>query len=560
MPIPSVNRKISQKIGGFCTIAEALDYAAEGETGLCFHDHLGRLTDSVTYRELRVRALKMAGHLHSFRFNRGHAVAIVAETSVDFLSVFYGCQYAGVVACPLPFAVYPGGKTSYVDRLTAFVKAANARLLILPDALSNFTEELEKKTRIIVTSVRALERMDFTPSFTPLMENELAYIQFSSGSTFEPKGIQIPQFAVAANVNGILRECISIGPEDRAFSWLPFYHDMGLVGFSIAPLFSQTTVDYISPTTFARRPILWLELISKKRCTITYAPVFGYRLAAKRLKIATGDLDLSCLRLAGVGGDMIDIDQLQEFQNAASLYGFDANAFTPSYGLAESTLLVAFKKGLTVERLNRRKLGEGIAEHLGENGSGGRSFVVCGRPLDGHKFAVLGTDGSELGERRVGRICIKGPSLMLGYCNPKMQLDWATDDGHLDTGDMGYLSDGELVITGRYKEMMIINGRNIWPQDIENVVASAIPERPSTRMAAFSYKTGNSDEVIVLLEFVSLNNDELEAYRTEIARALSASMGLGAKVIFVRPGTIPLTSSGKISRLGAKNTYLSEQC
>lgn len=119
---------------------------------------------------------------------------------------------------------------------------------------------------------------------------------------------------------------------------------MGLVGFSIAPLFSQTTVDYISPTTFARRPLLWLELISKKRCTINYAPVFGYRLAAKRLKIAAGDLDLSCLRLAGVGGDMIDIYQLQEFQNAASFHGFDANAFTPSYGLAESTLLVAFKK------------------------------------------------------------------------------------------------------------------------------------------------------------------------------------------------------------------------
>lgn len=185
--------------------------------------------------------------------------------------------------------------------------------------------------------------------------------------------------------------------------------------------------------------------------------------------------------------------------------------------------------------------------------------MVCGRPLDGHKFNVLGEDGSELGERRVGRICIKGPSLMLGYCIPKMQLDWATDESHLYTGDMGYLSDGELVITGRYKEMMIINGRNIWPQDIEYVVAFAIPERPSTRMAPFSFKTGNSDEVVVLLEFVSLNNDELEAYRTEIARALSASMGLGAKVIFVRPGTIPLTSSGKISRLGAKNIYLSEQ-
>lgn len=223
---------LSQRVAEFSSITQALDYAASGETGVCFYDQRGDLTATLTYRDLRERAISTGAKLRSSGLNRGDAVAIIGETAAEFLYLFYGCQYAGLVACPpLPYAIYPGGKTSYVNKLAAFIRGGNAKLVCLPDALKELSTDLLQMTGVQTVHYRQLDAVQGDIPPEPLGLDEPAYIQFSSGSTAEPKGIRISQEAVCHNVKGILRECIEITSDDRAFSWLPFYHDMGLVAF-----------------------------------------------------------------------------------------------------------------------------------------------------------------------------------------------------------------------------------------------------------------------------------------------------------------------------------------
>ncbi|MDH7785452.1 fatty-acyl-CoA synthase [Ochrobactrum sp. 19YEA23] len=555
--IPTQNSQLLQRVAEFSSIAQALDYAANGETGVCFYDQRGDLTVTVPYRDLRERAIVTGAKLRSYGLNRGDVVAIVGETGAEFLYLFYGCQYAGLIACPMPFEVYPGGKTSYVERLCAFVRAGNAKLVCLPDTLKELSPDLVQKAGVQAVSYSQLDAIQGEVSLDPLRPDEPAYIQFSSGSTAEPKGIRISQEAVCHNVRGILRECIEITAEDRAFSWLPFYHDMGLVGFSIAPLFSQTTVDYMTPSTFARRPVLWLQLMSQNQSTITYAPVFGYRLAAQRLKQSDSDLDISSLRVSGVGGDMIDLRQLNDFAEATAQFGFHETSFTPSYGLAESTLLVSFRHGLREEMVNRKGLEENLVISTERDEPDTRLLAVCGRPLRSHEIKICASDGTPLPEGQIGHICIRGPSLMSGYCDGSLQsTKRIADTDFLDTGDAGFMKDGELVVTGRFKDMIAINGRNIWPQDIEQTVNS-VPELQNTRVAAFAVDSNSSEAIVILVEYRSAQRDNCEAVKRQIAVAVNSSIGITPHIELVRPGSLPLTSSGKMSRASARAAYVS---
>ncbi|KAB2719959.1 fatty acyl-AMP ligase [Brucella intermedia] len=554
--LPTQNHHLSQRVAEFSSITQALDYAASGETGVCFYDQRGDLTATLTYRDLRERAISTGAKLRSSGLNRGDAVAIIGETAAEFLYLFYGCQYAGLVACPLPYAIYPGGKTSYVNKLAAFIRGGNAKLVCLPDALKELSTDLLQMTGVQTIHYRQLDAVQGDIPPEPLGLDEPAYIQFSSGSTAEPKGIRISQEAACHNVKGILRECIEITSDDRAFSWLPFYHDMGLVGFSIAPLFSQTTVDYIAPTTFARRPVLWLQLVSQNRSTITYAPVFGYKLAAKRLKSSDCDIDLSSLRISGVGGDMINVQELYDFAHATATFGFQAKSFTPSYGLAESTLLVSFRHGLDEVTVHRKRLEENhvVYSQLGKPDV--RSLAICGRPLNGHQIIVCDTNGSPVPEHRIGHICIRGPSLMSGYCDESLPpMKRIVDANFFDTGDAGFIRDGELVVTGRFKEMIVVNGRNIWPQDVERAV-KAVSELQNAHAAAFAVDEDNSEVVVVLVECGEIHREDTDALKLRTAAAVNSSIGVTPHVELVRAGSLPFTSSGKLSRSGARKAYI----
>ena len=560
-PTPTSNRSLSQDLAGFHSLAEGLDYAARGVTGFNFYSARGELQSVLPYAELRRRAQATARKLLSLGLKRGERVAIVAETGADFMAVFFGCQYAGLLPCPMPYTMYIGGKESYIERVAGMLSAAKAGTVVASEEfLGHICEGAARAGVFRVLSHAALQALpEAAAKLEPFGPDEEAYIQYSSGSTSCPKGVLISQKAIIANARGILREGLRLTPDDRAFSWLPLYHDMGLVGFCLSPMLGQVSVDFLATTSFARRPALWLKLMSDNATTITYSPSFGYDLAARRINGDAVTLDLSRLRVAGIGGDMVRADVLESFGATLSVAGFRPQAFLPSYGMAETTLAISFvdaEQPIRIDRIDRHAL-KTTGRALPASGEGARSFVVCGRPLAASTVEIRGERGAVLGEREVGRIFVRTPSLMSGYFhNAEATATALGGDGFLDTGDMGYWLDGEIVITGRAKDLILHNGRNIWPQDIEWAAEQIEPLR-SGDVAAFAVEGDDGeDEVTVLVQCRLQDCAAIEALRHEVSAVVHRSAGIECRVVMVPPKSLPFTSSGKLSRAGAKQKFL----
>jgi fatty-acyl-CoA synthase len=564
MPTPKGDGALPQRLGGFSTIAEALDYAAQGKTGFNFYGGKGQLAHVLSYADLRHRAISTARKLLSAGLKRGQRVAVVAETGPDFMAVFFGCQYAGLIPAPVPYSMYIGGKDAYIAKVAGMFRAADAAAVITSEDLKEHITAgaADAKVQKVLTHAELEALPEAMVRLQGFAADEVAYVQYSSGSTSAPKGVLIKQSAIMANTTGMVLHGLKARPEDRAFSWLPLYHDMGLVGFCLAPMVAQVTVDYLATTSFARRPALWLRLMSDNKCTICSSPTFGYDLAMKRIAGDAITLDLSHWRAAGIGGDMVRADVLKRFAETLSVSGFNARAFLPSYGMAEATLAVTISdvdapiKIDTVDlaalktkqkAVPAKKPGEGLT----------RSFVVCGPVLPGHELEVRGENNVVLAERMIGRIHVRGPSLMAGYFNaPEATAQAIGADGFLDTGDMGYLLNGEVVITGRVKDLILHNGRNIWPQDLE-WAAEANPPLKSGEAAAFAVEDEDgNDAVVVLIECKVSNLDQQEALRRAVHTSVHQVAGVDCKIVLVAPRSLPFTSSGKLSRAAAREGYL----
>ena len=566
-PSARSNVSLTQILGDFGTLSEALDYAARGETGFNFYSARGELETTLPYRDLRDSARATACRLLDLGLRRGDRVGIVAETGVDFMTAFFGCQYAGLLPCPLPYSMYLGGKDAYIERIAAMLRSAGAAAVVGSDDLREHVAAAAAS--VGVRNVRTYAELAAAPAgkhdLVPSGRHEAAYIQYSSGSTSEPKGVLVTQRAIIANAVGILNFGTRVRPGDRAFSWLPLYHDMGLVGFCIAPMMGQVSVDYLATTAFARRPALWLKLMSDNRTTVTYSPTFGYDLAGRRINGEAKKLDLSHLRVAGIGGDMVRPDVLTAFAERLSVAGFRSTAFLPSYGMAESTLAVSFAEldaPLRIDTVDQAHLKLSRRAVPAKPGNGAqhraRAFVVCGRPMPGHEIAVVDDEGSRLKEREVGRVLVRGPSVMAGYYgNEEATRAVMHADGFMDTGDMGYLLDGQIVITGRAKDLILHNGRNIWPQDIEWTAERIEPLR-SGDVAAFAVDDADgTDRVVVLVQCRLTEPEAIEELRRAVHAAVLRSSGVECEVVMVGPRSLPFTSSGKLSRAGAKARYLS---
>jgi fatty-acyl-CoA synthase len=560
---PRHSEALPQQLGGFKTIADGLDYAARGVTGLNFYGGRGALSEVLTYADLRRRALSTARKLLSLGLKRGDRVAVVAETGGDFMAVFFGCQYAGLVPCPVPYSMYIGGRDAYVERIAGMFRAAHVSAAITTEDLKDHIRE--GAALADVATVFSHAELAACPESLTRLEgfgpDDVAYIQYSSGSTSSPKGVLIMQRSIMANADGILRHGLKVRAGDRAFSWLPLYHDMGLVGFCLAPMMGQVTVDYLPTTAFARRPTLWLKLMSENRSTISYSPTFGYELAGRRINGDAITLDLSHWRAAGIGGDMVRAEVLQDFAKSLSLAGFNPRAFVPSYGMAESTLAISFSdvdspiKIDTVDLTALKSKQRAIPVKSGAERT--RGFVVCGAALPSHIIEVRDDKGRALAEREVGRIFVKGPSIMAGYFKAEEATAQALgNDGFLDTGDMGYLLNGEIVITGRAKDLILHNGRNIWPQDIEWAAETITPLK-SGDVAAFAVEGADGDdEVVVLVECKLSDPLQQEELRKSVHMKVTQTAGVDCTIVLVPPRSLPFTSSGKLSRAGARDRYL----
>lgn len=556
------NRRLPLVKATFETLADGLDYAAQGATGFNFYSSRGALQSVLSYAQLRSQARVTARKLLTLGLARGDRVAVVAETGPDFMVVFFACQYAGLLPCPIPYTMYIGGKDAYIDRVAGMLRAARAMTVVTsPDLLEHIREGAARAGGAkVMTHAEVQALPEASVVLQPFRADEEAYIQYSSGSTSHPKGVLISQKAITHNSHGIVNDGMSITAEDRAFSWLPLYHDMGLVGFCLSPMMAQVTVDYLATTAFARRPALWLKLMSDNGSTVCYSPSFGYDLAARRINGDAPSLDLSKLRIAGIGGDMVRADVLELFADTLSVAGFQRQAFLPSYGMAEATLGVSFirpEAAFRVDSIDRHAL-KSQARAVPAEGDAARSFVVCGRPMAGLTIEIRSDSGTTLGERSVGRIFVQSPSLMTSYYQePEATAQTIGRDGFLDTGDMGYWLEGELVITGRAKDLILHNGRNIWPQDIEWTAEQIEPLR-SGDVAAFAVEgEDGDDDVVVLVQCRLQDSDSIEALRHAVSAAVHRSAGVDCRVVMVPPKSLPFTSSGKLSRSGAKQKYLS---
>jgi len=552
-----------RRFADFATVGEALDYAAQGVCGLNFHDPRGVLARAYTYAELRRDAQDDAYRLIARGIAPGDRVAIIAETGPEFAALFFGAIYAGAWPVPLPLPTSFGGRDSYIDQIRVQLESAAPTLLLFPPELAQMAGSAAETAGIDGfdwDSFRAAEARSVTlPEADP---QAIAYLQYSSGSTRFPHGVAITHHALldnlAAHAHGM-----ELVPGDRCVSWLPWYHDMGLVGCLLSPVANQVSADYLKTEDFARRPLAWLDLISRNPgTTLSYSPTFGYDICARRIgsqQDVAGRFDLARWRVAGNGADMIRPDVMQSFVDAFAPAGFHASAFLPSYGLAEATLAVSIMppgEGIVIELVEETQLSGGEVQP-GQRPQRYRAIVNCGTPVRGMTVEIRDEDDAVLPDRTIGKLWCRGPSVMVGYYRDEPATAACMKDGWLDTGDMGYLSNGYVYIVGRAKDMIIINGKNHWPQDIEWAVEQ-LPGFKAGDIAAFAITTPGGEEApAVLVQCRTSDPDERSRLRDEIRERVRAIIGVNCVVELVPPRTLPRTSSGKLSRAKARNLYLS---
>ena len=546
--------------GGFDTLSEALDYAATGITGLNFYSVRGELEYVLTYTELRERAIETAARLTT-ETEPGELIGLIAETSPEFAVMFFACQYAGVLPVPVSVPVTLGSNEFYKDQLKRICETAGLHCLLAPMSILGLAQEALAHTKIQVGNLDGSDLPTSVSGLRPFGADDMCYIQFSSGSTSSPKGIVGSQKSVTTNCRAI-QFGLEAGAGDRISSWLPLYHDMGLIGQFLAPMMAQLSVDYIDSHSFARRPSTWLKLISENKATHSYSPSFGYEISAKRWR--GGDLDLSSWRVAGIGGDMVREEALTMFADVFAEHGFCETAFVPSYGLAEATVAVSFSPlntGFQVDVINsdimrskQRALPAG--EETEERNR--RALIACGQAIPGHEMKICDDEGVEVADRVVGRILFRGDSVSPGILDRDEGILSLTDeDGWLDTGDLGYWLDGQLIITGRHKDLILWNGRNIWPQDIEWTAEKA-GGRHIPKSAAFKLSDDDGNGHIYLLaECKAREPEQREALLSEVSANVRQTVGAPIEVILVPTKSLIMTSSGKLSRMRTRQKFIS---
>jgi fatty-acyl-CoA synthase len=564
------NRSLPLKNDGFASLVDALEYAARGETGCNFYDGRGELNHVLSYRDLRDQARTLAGKLSGLGCPRGSRLAIIGETDPLFHRFFFACQYAGLVPVALPSGVQLGGRQAYVDQIRNMLQSCGAAIAVTPESHAGFLTDAAAPLGLTMVGLPA--DFDALPDrqieFTPMAGDELAYVQYTSGSTRFPRGVSITQSSALSNLAEIATRGLKMTENDRLMCWLPFYHDMGLVGFVLSPLTSQLSVDYLSPRSFAMRPRLWLKIMSENRGTMSSSPPFGYALCAKRLRWSDCErYDLSNWRVACVGAERINAEPLEEFARLLKPNGFDPRAFVACYGMAECTLAISFAPlgaGVEIDVVDQQTMaatGVALPLPLERRGTvGSLTFVDCGEALPSYGVSIRDAQGNEVPERHCGHILLRGPSVMTGYfCNDEATREVMIGDGWMRTGDIGYRVGARIFITARHKDVIIINGRNIWPQDLE-YLAEKVEGVKYGHVSAFAAPGPDGADVAVLVtETREINPTALTRLADEIRAVVQSGFGITAYVDLVPSGTLPRTSSGKLSRSQTRSAFIARQ-
>ncbi|WP_354448742.1 AMP-binding protein [Ottowia thiooxydans] len=516
------------------SLAEALERAAASPAGLRIFDGRGALAAQASYKELYVQARARATQLRCLARTEliPPVVGLIAHTHLSFIVDFMACQWAGLLPCPIPPPTVALGIETYVQRVSRMLSAVQAKALLLDDTHASLQSHFERVAEpeikgLSLMTTRTLPAVDETVDLRPLQGSEGAYIQFSSGTTSDPKGIEISQRAICHNLNAILHAGLCITPGDRAFSWLPLYHDMGLVGFLLAPIMGAVPLDLLPPQVFARRPQLWPRLMAELQSTICFAPSFAWSLAADRTPPDEAERIRLNLRVAGVGGDAVRMHELNRFAERFEAGGFSAKQFQPCYGLAEATLAVS----------------------MGPVSTDTQGQLASGKPLPGWEVRIVDETGAALPARQVGRIQIRGPALMTGYWQSGHLSPVQPDEWFL-TEDLGYLaSTGELVVTGRLQSLLVLRGRNVHAEAIEDAVCAALHLPHGTVLAYQEVPQQSlSTGLVVLVECSLQDAEQREQWMVTARKAAFHVSGDATEIRLVPPRTVKLTTSGKIAR------------
>jgi len=523
------------------TLPAILADAAAAGSGITFIDR-GEETHR-SYADIAVAAGRVAAALREKGLRRGDLAALVLSDAEEFLTTLLGASMAGIV----PALVYPPLTTvdlpQYLDATGRVLRSAGARAVVTDAALApGFATLRPTCSSLELVFTRADLDAEPVADLGSVSLDDIAFVQFTSGSTSAPKGVTLTHRNLAANVTAVSGpHGLCTQHDDVAVSWLPLYHDMGLVGMFIGALHAKIPIVLKPPQTFVKRPAEWLRAITKHRGTISFSPTFGYELCARRVKERDLEsLDLSSWRVAGCGAEPIHAPTLLGFADKFAPVGFRAGSLLASYGLAEHVVAA------TLSPLGRGPRIEMV---------GDEDLVGCGCVLPGHDIRILDEAGHPITDGRIGQIVLAGPSVMLGYYRQDVLTAETIRDGWLHTGDLGCLSDGELFVCGRAKDVIIANGRKFHPQDLEWALEDVEGVRRGHVVAFGVPEPGRADRIVVLVE--PKGSASADLLTPAIRGRISELFGIFVDEVAVAPaGTITRTTSGKVQRARAKARFL----
>ena len=551
------------------TVAQAIEDAAiSTTTGYRFLEESRESEPFFTHGGIERASARFGGALQALGCSKGDRVALILPDNADFVFAFLGAIRAGVIPVPIYPPTGLGKLAGYLENTLHIVERSGAKLLLT-------NGDVKRVLGTVVAQAPALEKVVAVETLRAMREplrpvkvglDDTCFLQFTSGSTSRPKGVVLTHANLAANVRAIME--LGLGARDSVdagVSWLPLYHDMGLIGFVIAPLYHRNSVTFLPPLLFLKRPVRWLEAITKHKGSISFGPNFAYALCVKRIKDSElAGIDLSSWRVAGCGAEPIRAENLRAFAEKFAQVGFSEKAFVSCYGMAESTLAISFSRlgeGVVTDTVEGDTLwSSGRAEPTAPETEGAATIVQCGPPFEDHDVRAFAESDLEsahpLGERAVGELRLRGPSVMAGYYNEPELTREAFAGGWLRTGDLGYIAGGNVHICGRSKEVIIVNGRNYYPQDLEWEAGKVVGVRKGNVIAFGTLKPYNDRERVVIAFETGAPEDERQALKGEVRRVVQQALGLTVDdVVPLAGGVLPKTSSGKLQRAKTRELY-----
>jgi acyl-CoA synthetase (AMP-forming)/AMP-acid ligase II len=531
-----------------------------------------------SYTAIERASARYGGALQALGLRKGDRVALILPQAEDFILCFFGAVRAGIVPVPIYPPLGLGQLQGYLDNTRHIVAKSGARALVTSSTIKRLLGTVQASCPALEQVVAVEGIRESLEALKPekITLDDVAFLQFTSGSTSRPKGVSVTHLNLATNIHYIMELGLKVNPEhDVGVSWLPLYHDMGLIGFVLTPLMQAIPCVFLPPLLFLKRPVSWFQAITRHKGTIAYAPNFAYALCSKRIREKDLEgIDLSSWRVAGCGAEPIRPETLETFAATFARVGFRKEALFPSYGMAESTLAIAFSplgdgvKTLSVD--GPTLWADGVVALASEGDEHAVRLVSCGSEFPEHRIRIFDPDDARsdtpLAEGHVGEIRISGPSVMAGYWEDAERTRETFAGPFLRTGDLGFLYGGELYICGRSKEVVIVNGRNYYPQDME-WEASKVTGIRKGNVIAFGARdpTGRErDRERVVIAFEMQDDASHGTDRADQALGLSQAVRKAVQdgmaltlddVVPLAPGVLPKTSSGKLQRAKTRELY-----